>query len=231
MPINDSNTPALGFAESVANCAHDIKNSAGVLMSAAESIAAALPDPSVRAQLHVLQTEARRINHDLIHLLGMYKLERAQQAINPTIVDCEDLLDELRAYNKVLFAGRGLRFESTLNEAAEGYFDRELVTGILNSAINNAQRYAQDRVKVSCGIDDGYTIFSVADDGAGFPTEILQSDLSDTAATNYATGSTGLGLYFAQRIAELHCHRDRRGRVSLANDGIDGGACFRLCLP
>lgn len=221
----------LDFVEALANCVHDIKNSVGVVINAAESIQLSVSDPEVAPQLTALQTEARRINHDLIHLLGLYKLDHSKQGICPVIVDCEELLAELGAYNKPLLNLRGIRFEADPCESDEGYFDRELVLGILNSVINNAQRYARETVRVSCSVDDGYTVISVEDDGDGYPDEMLTRQQIDPGATGYTAGSTGLGLFFASRIADLHRHRDRVGRVTLSNDGIEGGGSFRLWLP
>ena len=40
--------------------------------------------------------------------------------------------------------------------------------------------------------------------------------------------STGLGLFFARRVAELHQHRNRIGQVVLSNRP---GGCFELWLP
>jgi len=225
------NSTGLDFVEAVANCVHDIKNSAGVVMNAAESIMAAVPDPEIRIQITTLQTEARRINHDLMHLLGLYKFERSQQGICPAIVHCEDLLLELSVYNEPLLEARGIRLISEPGDSVEGYFDRELVVGILNSVINNAQRYARQTVRVGCDIDDGYTVLSVDDDGDGFPEAMLDCNEIELGSTSYSSGSTGLGLIFARRIAELHRHRNRSGRVTLSNDGIDGGGRFRLWLP
>lgn len=229
----EAKSEGLDFVEAVANSVHDVKNSAGVLLNAAEAIQLAMPeaDAAVSAQVTALQTEARRISHDLMHLLGLYKLERSKQGICPGIVDCDELLIELGAYNEPLLQARGIRFESDPGEAVEGYFDRELVLGILNSVINNAQRYANNVVRVSTGIDDGYTVLTVADDGDGYSQELLDCGRIEAGGTDYSTGSTGLGLFFARRIAELHRHRDRIGRVTLSNDGIEGGGSFRLWLP
>ncbi|TDJ61124.1 MAG: ATP-binding protein, partial [Proteobacteria bacterium] len=94
-----------------------------------------------------------------------------------------------------------------------------------------AQRYANSTVRVSCGIDDGFTVLTVADDGQGYADEMLDCSELEMGSTDYSSGSTGLGLYFARRIAELHCHRNRTGRVTLSNDGINGGGSFRLWLP
>ena len=230
-PVNEDTSTGLDFVEALATCIHDIKNSAGVVINAAESIQLAVADNNIAPQLTALQTEARRINHDLMHLLGLYKMDRSSYAICPEIVDCEELIEELGAYNEPLLKLRGIRFEADPGESVEGYFDRDLVIGILNSVINNAQRFARETVRVVCNIDDGYTVISVDDDGDGYPQDMLCGQQFDPRDTSYTSGSTGLGLFFANRIAALHRHRDRTGRGTISNSGIDGGGSFRLWLP
>jgi signal transduction histidine kinase len=229
---DDAGDTNLDFAEALANCVHDIKNSAGVVMNAADALASAGGGSELDPHVASLQTESRHINHNLMHLLGLYKLERSGCGIARDIVDCDELILELEAHNDPLLASRGISFASGADDSIEGYFDRELVLGILNSAINNAQRYARGTVRVAANIDDGYTVLSVDDDGVGYPGDVLEECRSGQfGKTSYRGGSTGLGLFFARRIASMHRHRDRVGRVTLSNDGIGGGASFRLWLP
>jgi len=220
--------PADAFADLLASAVHDLKNSLGLVLNSAEHIA----DTVVVAReeheaLVTLQHEARRVNSDLMNLLGLYKLERGSALVVPDVVDCTELMAELVAYNMLLLASRGIRLDVEECAAVEGYFDRPLVLGVLNSVLNNTFRHARSRVSLGCAVHEGYTVFTVADDGDGYPQEILDSDLS-TPCLGSSSGSTGLGLYFARRVAELHSHCGRRGRVELSN-GPDNR--FRLFLP
>lgn len=221
----------LDFAETLANCIHDLKNAAGVVIQAADAIALNSDQPVSDPYVTTLQTEARQINHNLMHLLGLYKLERSGCGISRDIVDCNDLILELQAHNDPLLAARGISFATPDVEPVEGYFDRELVIGILNSAVNNAQRYARTTVCVVAGITDGYTVLRVDDDGPGYPGEVLDARELEFGKTSYRGGNTGLGLFFARRIAAMHRHRNRIGYVTLTNEGPGGGASFRLWLP
>lgn len=45
------------------------------------------------------------------------------------------------------------------------------------------------------------------------------------------SGSTGLGLYFAQHLLGLHQEGDRVGHISLGKSDHLGGACVTLHLP
>jgi hypothetical protein len=48
---------------------------------------------------------------------------------------------------------------------------------------------------------------------------------------NHSSGSTGLGLYFAGRIAALHQRNGVEGRTRISNGGPLGGGVFSLYLP
>lgn len=220
------------FASVLASSVHDMKNSIGHLLNSAEAIESLVPDNSIaRDQVLALQHEARRINFDLMHLLGLYKFERSRQVVNPSVVDCEEFLLELTAYNESLLTSRGLKFAAECRGAVEGFFDRDLIMGILNSTLNNTYNFAESEVEVSCETIEGYTVFSVRDDGPGYGLKVLKGGGEQMGRTDYATGSTGLGLYFARRITEMHCHRGRPGKVVLDNEGIRGGGRLQLWLP
>ncbi|MGE0226736.1 MAG: sensor histidine kinase [Acetobacteraceae bacterium] len=220
------------FVDLLASSVHDIKNSIGLLLDAADTVSDTLPETSdARASVCTLQHEARRINYDLMHLLGLFKFERTRATVRFAVVDCHELLEELMAFNAALLAQRGITLVTECRLANEGYFDRELVLGVLNSVVNNAFRHARSRVAVTCDVRDGYTVFSIIDDGAGYAPRLLGAAPAEPGGTTYRHGNTGLGLYFARRIAAMHEHRGRHGRVALRNDPESGGGCFELWLP
>ncbi len=231
-PANGRRGAANGFVDVVASSVHDIKNSISLLLSSAEALEAEFP-PASAGHRHTLalQHEARRINFDLTHLLGLFKLERGHHTVHPQVVDCEELLEEVAAFNQCLFASRGIDFKIDCRPAAEGFFDRELVLGVLNSTLNNAFKHARERVALTCEVVDGYTVFALVDDGGGYGLKVLGGRDDAVGIGDYRCGDTGLGLYFARRIAALHRHRGRQGRVVLSNRGIDGGGRFELWLP
>jgi two-component system sensor histidine kinase SenX3 len=53
----------------------------------------------------------------------------------------------------------------------------------------------------------------------------------DGKGVNFATNSTGLGLYFSSEVAKMHRNRKLVGSVRLENGGVLGGGCFVLRLP
>ena len=215
------------FVDLLANVAHDIKNSLSLVLSAAETLEL-VPDlpPAAREALLDVQHQCRRAASDLLHLLGAFKLERGRPLVAPMPVDCEELLAEVAAYHRELLAGKGIELRVRACEVDTWTFDRGLVLGVLNATLLNAFRHARNLITLDCSVRDRFVVFSVEDDGPGYPPALLAQGESLQPA--HALDSTGLGLYFARRIAALHRREDRTGRVELANRP---GGCFELWLP
>ena len=91
-------------------------------------------------------------------------------------------------------------------------------------------KHAISRVEIGCEVQDGYTVLSVDDDGAGYSPKLLAANELAPGPSNYRSGNTGLGLFFARRIAALHEHRGRRARVVRGNESHCGGGRFELWL-
>ena len=78
---------------------------------------------------------------------------------------------------------------------------------------------------------DGYVRISIEDNGRGFPEELCQDPGGYLTRINFNTGSTGLGLYFSARVAELHRNGGRAGYIEVDNNSTIGGGAFRIYIP
>lgn len=107
-----------------------------------------------------------------------------------------------------------------------GIFDRQQIRCVLGDALDNAWRHAQHTVRVHAACDGaGYLLFTISDDGPGFP-EAWLSPQPDTSMP--APQGTGQGLVLARRVAARHQHGGRCGELHLRNEG---GAILSLRLP
>ena len=111
------------------------------------------------------------------------------------------------------------------------YFDRELVASVISNVLTNAIRYAGHALLIGIEEDGEQLIISVNDDGPGYPERMLERQQDYIQGLDASTGSTGLGLYFAARIAALHERNGVTGRIEISNGGALGGGLFRLYLP
>lgn len=216
----------------LASSVHDMKNSVNMLSGSLESLLGEL-DPQAFAsypQLAHMLFEVRRVNGNLTQLLTLYKLGEQRYPFDPQDYSITQFVNELAGQNRPLLESRHIKFYLDFPGDEIWHFDEDLVGGIINHAINNAIRYTEDKIRLAFAVRDEWLEIHVEDNGAGYPESML-ADQDAALATNFHTGSTGLGLYFSKAVARLHKHRGREGSVRLENGGALGGGCFILQIP
>lgn len=161
---------------------------------------------------YAIEAAARRLSQTLV----AYQLVRheAPLAIQPTVVG--DLFDEIVLGQRAHLAHLRLTLDADCPVADAWPLDRDLLTDMLNNAVQNAARHARSRIRLSAALADEGLAIRVEDDGPGF-------------ASLPPAGGTGLKL--AAALARLHCGHQRHGRLQLTNGGPLGGARFELWLP
>jgi signal transduction histidine kinase len=225
----------LDFASLFASNIHEIKNQLFLLLSAVEEVSRETwvkEHASAQMALNRLDQGGAQIAQQLAHLLGLYRIAQgyyqldiayheAAELMQDVALEIRPLLGEQRAAELIVEGG----------EALYGFFDREIVRGILLNAVHNALRFSAGKVRISAARDDGFLCFQVEDDGPGFPPEMLAEGVAQ-ARLDLRRGGTGLGLYFAATTAALHHSQGKKGFIRLANNGAFlKGAVFKLCLP
>lgn len=209
---------------------HDIKNSLGTLLGLIQQ----LSSKQVQDQaddIRQLEFEANRINHSLMQLLVMYKIDSQKFGLMEDEYAALDLLNEAKAQQDRLSQLQDVDISIDCRDDLLCYCDYQQVSNALGTILNNAQRYSQKKVLISADETEGYIQFCIEDDGAGYPQHLLDADLSNQADLDWVTGNTGLGLYFVAAIAGFHKNRDKSGYVKIDNRSRLGGARFSLYLP
>jgi len=195
----------------LASGVHDAKNQ----LFLAESIIAraeATHGISLAEARYAIEAAADRLSRTL----SAYRLMRldAAPAITPVIV--ADICDEVALAQTNHLASQNIALAVDCQVLDEWPLDRELVTDMLNNAVQNAGRFARSAVRLQASVDDDSLLVTVEDDGPGYAT--LPPDM-------------GIGLIVAERLAQLHVRRGRHGSLQLGNGGPLGGARFVLRLP
>lgn len=224
---------ALDFSTVIASTVHDMKNSLAMLMQAHSQWLARLPDPERHSpEQGVIEYEFAHLNGMLVQLLGLYKLGVNQLPLQPAYHDLDDFLEAQLACHQDVFASRGIVATYDVDPLSPlGFFDRELVASVLANTITNAIRYARQALLISVGDEAGEWVLTINDDGDGYPAEMIELQADYAQGINYSSSSTGLGLYFAGRIAALHQRNGVCGRTRISNGGSLGGGVFSLYLP
>lgn len=190
---------------------HDAKNQ----LFAAESLIAAAEKQhgiALDEARYTLESAAQRLNRTLTAYRTMRNGTRL--ALIPTVV--ADLCAEVALAQRSHLAAAGLELQIDCPAADEWMLDRELVSDMLNNAVQNAARHARRRIRLTARAGDDGLSLCVDDDGPGF---------------DRLPPANGIGLLVAARLAELHVRGPQHGRLALANDGPLGGARFELHLP
>jgi nitrogen fixation/metabolism regulation signal transduction histidine kinase len=85
-------------------------------------------------------------------------------------------------------------------------------------------------MQLTAKIIDNSLVLDIADDGNGFPANMIDAASLDSDAHRDGN-STQLGLFFAAKIAEFHQQAERKGHIKLFNGGPLDGGVFRLSIP
>jgi len=220
------------FETVLASTVHDMKNSLSLLLARLEDISLQLEqEHDLNRPVSALRYEAGRINGLLMQLLAMYKLERKQLEITMVEVDVIAFVEDCIAAHSPEAEQSGISLEYDCDEELLGFFDPDLIGIAINNILGNSIRYSRSRVLLAVQPVDSGLQFTVADDGEGYPREMIDNQGQYARRIDSSSGSTGLGLFFSDSIARLHRRGDRNGRIELANGPPLGGGCFRLTLP
>ncbi|MDN3640115.1 sensor histidine kinase [Simiduia curdlanivorans] len=228
----DRDDKVVDFSLVLASSVHDMKNSLGMLLNSLEETMQEMPakTPAQQQRFATLQYEASRINGELIQLLSLYRMDHQAMPIMVEENYVRDMLDEQLARNDALFVSRRLNVDYQCSDDLMWYFDTELVGGVIHNVLVNCARYTRSQLQVVAYEDNGLHI-KISDDGGGYPKLMLDQPVNMKNRVSFESGSTNLGLYFAQTVAALHKTKLACGSISLSNGGDLGGGEFHLYLP
>ena len=228
----------------VTAAAHDMKNSISGLAPFREAAlremdehniasAADTTEAAVHSLTHRALYETQRVNGHLVQIMAIFKLDQGHYPFDPEVMELDVFAEEAAVRVRPLALVKGIQVEVVTDglEDGEGYFDRELIFSVVVQALFNAIKYARSRIHLSVAQRDGLVEIRVEDDGAGYPAFMLERGFAERSSINNHTSSTGLGLYFAREVAQLHRQGAHEGSTRLENGGAFGGGCFVLTLP
>lgn len=217
----------------LASAIHDMKNSISMLIVFLEEVLGQVNEQNFPAYMQMAQMlyEVKRVNGNLIQLLTVYKVGNKFYPFDLAQHSLEEFITEILLQSRALLEFKGIEVAVDVEEGLHWYFDRELVAGVVSHALNNVAHYTEDKVRLTARKTDGNLEIRIEDNGSGYPPAMLEAGEAVSRGVNFATGSTGLGLYFSSMVAKLHKNQGRTGYIRLENGGEYGGGCFVLSLP
>lgn len=230
MPDDD-----ISFNDLIASSIHDMKNSLNMQVSALEKIAVQCRQrgdtPTFDSLGHVIY-QANRMNANLIQLLSLYKLGKEIYPVDIAEQSVRQVIDDALLQSQSMLEFRGIAVEIDCDHNLYWYLDRDLMTGVLINALNNAYNYTHDRIRIAVAVRGHYLELWVEDNGPGYPESLLVNGGAHIGkSTKFSSGSTGLGVYFSWQAVGVHNNGIRHGEVVIRNGGAFGGGCFGVRLP
>ena len=195
---------------------HDLRNPVTVLKGSAK-LARRCAEAGNTAQLEEnldrIDTYTDRIEHYVETMSTVQRLEQLEP--KPKDVNTTALSGELQ--KALSFAAdegeKQLIFHGLTAPPAAILLDKELLFQIVENLTANALRFARETVTVTLCVTGGQLTLTVADDGGGFPPDLLNGGVQPFHKGAEEAGHFGMGLY----ICDLLC-RKHDGSLTLRND-------------
>jgi two-component system sensor histidine kinase/response regulator len=145
------------------------------------------------------------------NLLNLNRIEEGILAPAASFFRIGELVLACAEDEKTIVQSRGIDFK--VDSPAEDllcFGDREMIAQVLRNLLGNAIKFTRSSVSLGCTLVDfsedngGRLRLTVADDGEGIPAEQLPRLFEKYGKGDRRGGGSGLGLYIAKNIMQLH---------------------------
>ena len=192
--------------------AHDLRNPITVLKGSVRLLRQDASDPQT---IDRLERYTLRIEQYVEAMGSIQRLEQmpVKTASVPWTVLRAELEETARLLAPALDAGiRG-------SDAGAVQIDHGIFLTVAENLIGNAARFAQKNLEITLALEKNTLFLSVADDGPGFPDQLLQSGPKPFEKSEESAEHFGMGLYSSGLLCRKH-----GGGLRLENRGAGGAA-------
>ncbi len=201
------------------NLAHGLKTPLAALMAVARDLVEAGRESEARAVLEQVMLLRRQVEHELSR--ARVRGGRGTQAATPLEPAVRRLLKTVRR----LQGNDRLAWEVDVSPALLVRMEEGDLLELLGNLVDNAAKWARQRVRVRAVIDDGDIALMVEDDGPGVPAHECERILQRGVRLDENVPGSGIGLSIVQEIVEAY-----GGRILLGESAL-GGLAVTVHLP
>jgi len=224
--LRTANEDLRQFSRSVS---HDVRGPLGsislLMRQALARPGEPVPEHAKRA-MHLVADEADRLHSMAEELLTLAMVEERELVTSP--VDTEQMVkDVLAEIYRTSPRAPSVTVERLPTVAADPVTLRQVWTNLLSNAVKFSSKVKDPRISIACHQEGQETVFTVADNGAGFDSAQaarLFGVFQRLHASSQFPG-TGVGLSIVKRV--VHRHGGRVWAESRPGDG----ARFHFSLP
>lgn len=188
-----------------------------------------------KAELSDALTSAAAETDHIIHLADdLLTLSRGDEqalTLQPSPTDLVALVTQSTDAFQLRAVSAGVTLQVVAPTGIVAEVDPQRFRQIVDNLIDNALRYSppQSTVQVSVEESGDTAVFTVKDEGPGFPEDFLPHAFDrftrPDSSRNRDAGGTGLGLAIVSSLAEAH------GGTATAANRTEGGAVVTIVLP
>ena len=191
-------------------------------------------DGEERSLLSIAQRSIQRMFKLVNQLMDFNKLENDTLRLSVEQIDVVSLLNSICDTFEFNVKEKGLTLNRFgMEDQLMAWTDGDKLEKIISNLLSNALKFTPrgGHIDVSLDVNDDKVKVAIADTGKGIPEEqkenifkrFYQLDNQTKAIVNWGTG---IGLYYARRLAELH-----HGSLTAENREEGTGAVFTLVYP
>lgn len=222
-------------AEFFSKLVHDFKSPLDNIKQSADVLLADIAEGSLtgpqREFLEIIKRSATHLRTMVQEQLDESKLLAGQTELKYERFDIKALILDRIQLQKPSAQNRQVRFAVRFTDAdftLDG--DRAKLTRVIDNLLSNAIKFTRPSTTIAVELDDrieGMIEFRLRDQGPGIPPGMLDKVFHKYVRLSNAgkTGGTGLGLFTAKYIVELH-----QGQIWVRSREGDG-ATFHVLLP
>jgi two-component system, OmpR family, sensor kinase len=205
------------------DASHELRTPIAIVRGELELARSRVSDDEQRATYDSLLDEVERLERLAHNLLVLARSRSGNLTAGTTPVDLETVIDRAARAVGRRAENRHVSVRCLGNGVVNG--DESSLQRAMLNLLDNAVRYAASEVQVSVAEDRTFVDVTVADDGPGFPDDLLPHVFDRFTRDPGTGGGMGLGLAITSAIAAAH-----GGHMTAANRP-GGGAELRLRLP
>jgi len=165
-------------------------------------------------------------------LLKVAQVDAGKVNLKQEPTDITELLNDIIKEQESVFTMRKQEVEfSEPKFKATAFIDSDKIRMALENIINNASKYSDQGKRITISVEDKANSIAVIikDNGVGIAAKDMDKLFEKfNRIHNHLSnqvGGTGLGLYWAKRIIDLH------GGVIEVESALEKGSTFRISLP
>lgn len=218
----------------ISTVSHELRTPLAVMKGAISNM-----ERGILGELNEEQIEAVGMTHSNIKrltrlindLLDLSRLESGKTELHPNEVPTEKLVEQTVKNFQMMAQNKQIKIEIALpRNLPHLYVDEDMTTQVLTNLMDNALRYAKNRVSIEVASVDNAIEFRIGDDGIGIESKDAMRLFNKFEQVNRSKGGsgykgTGLGLAICKEIVESHA-----GKIWVESQpGL--GATFHFTLP